>query len=117
MGRRSTPAALGYWTPENQSNEWRSLGNHSNSHGYGFPVDAGYTRLKDITLGYNFGQKTLSTLGIGGLQLYVSGRNLATWTDWLGWDPEARDITRGSSNDNINYPMVRTYVLGANLTF
>ncbi len=117
MGRRSTPAALGYWTPENQSNEWRSLGNHSNSHGYGFPVDAGYTRLKDVTLSYNFGQTALTKLGIGGLQLYLSGRNLATWTDWLGWDPEARDITRGSSNDNINYPMVRTYVLGANLTF
>ena len=117
MGRRSTPAALGYWTPENRSNEWRSLGNHSNSHGYGFPVDAGYTRLKDVTLSYNFGQNALNKIGIGGLQLYVSGRNLATWTDWLGWDPEARDITRGSSNDNINYPMVRTYVLGANLTF
>lgn len=117
MGRRSTPAALGYWTPENRSNEWRSLGNHSNSHGYGFPEDASFTRLKDITLGYNFGQKALNKIGIGGLQLYVSGRNLATWTNWLGWDPEARDITRGSGNDNINYPMVRTYVLGANLTF
>lgn len=117
MGRRSTPAALGYWTPENRSNEWRSLGNHSNSHGYGFPEDASYTRLKDITLSYNFGQNALNKIGIGGLQLYVSGRNLYTWTNWLGWDPEARDITRGSANDNLNYPMVRTYVLGANITF
>jgi TonB-linked SusC/RagA family outer membrane protein len=117
MGRRSTPAKLGYWTPENRSNEWRSLGNHSNTKGYGFPEDASFTRLKDVTLSYNFGQNVLNKIGINGLQMYLSGRNLYTWTNWLGWDPEARDVTRGSSNDNINYPMVRTYVLGANITF
>jgi len=117
MGRRSTPAALGYWTPENKSNEWRSLGNHSNSHGYGFPSDASYTRLKDITLSYNLPQSVVNKIGIGGLQLYASGRNLYTWTNWLGWDPEARDITRGSQNDNLNYPLVRSYILGVNLTF
>ncbi|HTN19814.1 MAG TPA: TonB-dependent receptor [Pelobium sp.] len=117
MGRRSTPAALGYWTPQNQSNEWRSLGNHSNSHGYGFPEDASYTRLKDITLSYGLPQSVANKIGIGGIQVYASGRNLYTWTNWLGWDPEARDITRGSENDNLNYPMVRSFILGVNLTF
>lgn len=117
MGRRSTPADMGYWTPENQSNEWRSLANGSNRYGYGFPEKAGFTRLKDITLSYNLPATAVSRIGIGGLQLYASGRNLHTWTGWLGWDPEARDITRGSTNDNINYPVVRTYVLGANITF
>lgn len=117
MGRRSTPAALGYWTPENKSNEWRSLGNHSNIHGYGFPSNASFTRLKDITLSYTMPQCLLEKVGVQGLTVYASGRNLYTWTNWLGWDPEARDITRGSDNDDINYPMVRTYVLGVNLTF
>lgn len=117
MGRRSTPAALGYWTPENKSNEWRSLGNHSNIHGYGFPSKASFTRLKDVTLSYNMPQQLASKLGVGGLTVYASGRNLYTWTNWLGWDPEARDATRGSENDAINYPMVRTYVLGVNLNF
>lgn len=117
MGRRSTPAALGYWTPENKSNEWRSLGNHSNVHGYGFPSNASFTRLKDVTLSYTLPQQVASRLGVGGLTVYASGRNLYTWTNWLGWDPEARDITRGSANDNLNYPMVRTYVLGVNLNF
>jgi len=117
MGRRSTPAALGFWTPENKSNEWRSLGNHSNSHGYGFPSDASFTRLKDITLSYNVPKSVTGRLGINGLLVYASGRNLYTWTNWFGWDPEARDITRGSSNDMINYPMVRSYVFGLNVTF
>jgi hypothetical protein len=52
LGRRNGPAEVGFWTPENKSNEWRSLGNHSNSHGYGFPSDASYTRIKDVTLSY-----------------------------------------------------------------
>ncbi len=117
MGRRSTPAALGYWTPENKSNEWRSLGNHSNIHGYGFPSNASFTRLKDVTLSYTMPQQLVEKIGVQGLTVYASGRNLYTWTNWLGWDPEARDITRGSDNDDINYPMVRTYVLGFNLTF
>lgn len=117
MGRRSTPAALGYWTPENKSNEWRSLGNHSNVYGYGFPSKASFTRLKDVTLSYSMPQQLASKLGVGGLTIYASGRNLYTWTNWLGWDPEARDATRGSENDAINYPMVRTYVLGVNLNF
>jgi len=117
MGRRSTPAALGYWTPENKSNEWRSLGNHSNVYGYGFPSKASFTRLKDVTLSYSMPQQLANKLGVGGLTVYASGRNLYTWTNWLGWDPEARDITRGSENDAINYPMVRTYVLGVNLNF
>ncbi len=117
MGRRSTPAALGYWTPENKSNEWRSLGNHSNIHGYGFPSNASFTRLKDVTLSYTMPQQLVEKIGVQGLTVYASGRNLYTWTNWLGWDPEARDITRGSGYDNINYPMVRTYVLGINLSF
>jgi TonB-linked SusC/RagA family outer membrane protein len=117
MGRRSAAAALGYWTPENKSNEWRSLGNHSNSHGYGFPSDASFTRLKDATLSYNVPKSALNKIGIGGLLVYVSGRNLYTWTNWLGWDPEARDITRGSTNDDLNYPVVRSYVVGLNVTF
>jgi TonB-linked SusC/RagA family outer membrane protein len=117
MGRKSTPAELGYWTPENKSNEWRSLSNRSNVYGYGFPSNASFTRLKDVTLSYNMPQNTLNKLGINGATVYVSGRNLYTWTNWIGWDPEARDITRGSANDNLNYPMVRTYVLGVNLTF
>lgn len=116
MGRRNGPAEVGYWTPENKSNEWRSLGNHSNSHGYGFPSDASYTRIKDVTLSYNLPQSILKKIGINGLQVYASGRNLYTFTNWIGWDPEARDISRGSTDWDLNYPSVRSYIFGINLT-
>jgi len=116
LGRRNGPAAIGYWTPENKSNEWRSLGNHSNSHGYGFPKDASYTRIKDVTLSYTLPSSATSKIGINALQLYLSGRNLYTFTDWLGWDPEARDDQRGSGDWSVNYPVVRSFIFGINLT-
>lgn len=123
LGRRNGPAEIGYWTPENKSNEWRSLGNHSNSHGYGFPYDASFTRIKDVTLSYNLPKSVTTQIGIGDLQVYISGRNLYTFTDWIGWDPEARDFGRGISDSNdssinweINYPVVRSFVFGINLT-
>lgn len=116
MGRRNGPAEIGYWTPENKSNEWRSLSKSSNKHGYGFPCDASFTRIKDITLSYNFPLQIVSNLGIGGLQLYVSGRNLATFTDWIGWDPESSQYGRGSDNWETNYPATRSWVFGINLT-
>ena len=127
MGRRNTTTEIGYWTPENKSNEWRSLRKNSNKHGYGFPCDASYTRIKDITLSYTFPQRMIQKMGIGGLQLYVSGRNLFTFTDWVGWDPEARQVARGNSSwdstrgetvyDSSNYPMTKSCVFGVNLTF
>ena len=117
LQRRNSFAEIGYWTPENKSNEWRSLGENSNPHGYGFPYKANYTRIKDITLSYNFPQKLITKMGIGGLNLYASGRNLYTFTNWIGWDPEERDDTRGSGNWDINYPSVRSLVFGINLTF
>lgn len=116
LGRRSSPAEIGYWTPENRSNEWRSLGNHSNSHGYGFPSDASFTRLKDVTLSYTLPESATSKIGVGSLQVYASGRNLYTWTNWIGWDPEARDVQRGSDDYELNYPLVRSFVFGLNLT-
>ncbi|MDR0573886.1 MAG: TonB-dependent receptor [Tannerella sp.] len=117
LGRRNGPAEIGFWTPENRSNEWRSLGNHSNSHGYGFPTNASYTRIKDVTLSYNLPKLWMEKAGLSAVQVYLSGRNLYTFTDWLGWDPEARYITRGSDNWDINYPVTRDLVFGLNVTF
>lgn len=127
MGRRNSTTEIGYWTPENQSNEWRSLRKNSNKHGYGFPSDASFTRIKDITLSYNLPRTIVSKIGIDALQMYVSGRNLFTFTDWIGWDPEARQLSRGHSSwdgtrgetvyDSSNYPMTKTFVFGLNVTF
>lgn len=116
LERRNSLAEIGYWTPENKSNEWRSLSKNSNPHGYRFPMKNNYTRIKDITLSYAFPQDITERIGIGALNIYASGRNLYTFTDWIGWDPEERDVARGLSDWDINYPAVKNFVFGINLT-
>ncbi len=116
LERRNSLADIGYWTPDNKSNEWRSLNKNSNPHGYGFPVNINYTRIKDVTLNYDVPQTVVNKIKMSALGFYVSGRNLYTFTDWIGWDPEERDDFRGTGNWEINYPSVRSIVFGINLT-
>ncbi|QJD96843.1 TonB-dependent receptor [Mucilaginibacter robiniae] len=114
-GRRNTPADIGYWTPSNGNQEFQSL-SYTNTRGYGYPHKANYTRLKDITLSYVVPQRFLDKAHIAALTIYASGRNLKTWTPWIGWDPENNYSTRGSGDWTNNYPQTRTIVLGANIS-
>ena len=113
-GRINQPAAIGYWTAENQSNDRPSLV-FVNPRGYSYPKDASYTRLKDVTLSYTFGQNLLDRAKLGALTAYVSGRNLYTWTKWIGWDPE-QTYDANTDRNRDNFPNVATYVFGLSLT-
>ncbi|WP_316778509.1 TonB-dependent receptor [Pedobacter antarcticus] len=112
-GRQNVPAGLGYWTEANQSDVRPKL-TYVNYLNYGYAEDASFTRIKDVTLSYTFDKDLLSKLKLGGLSVYASGRNLATFTKWHGWDPEADYNIKG--NSEINYPLVRTFIVGANIT-
>jgi TonB-linked SusC/RagA family outer membrane protein len=115
-GRMNIPAEAGYWTEENKSNSRPSLAYNSGTRGYGYPSDNSYTRIKDVTLSYTFSQHLLDKLKLGSLTLYASGRNLYTFTDWIGWDPENNYSFRGSGDWTNNYPLTRSIVFGANIT-
>jgi TonB-linked SusC/RagA family outer membrane protein len=131
-GRRNIPEEVGYWTPENGSNEWPGLA-YTNTRGYGYPLDASYVRIKDITFSYTFPQSLISKLKLSSVTAYVSGRNLYTFSDWIGWDPESNQTPRGVNNVNTatpslldsgsagnswtnNYPVVRTFCFGLNVS-
>ena len=114
-GRRNTPAEIGYWTAENMSQTRPAL-SYNNTLGYGYASDASYTRIKDVTLSYVFSQSLLDKLHLGGVTVYASGRNLYTFTNWIGWDPENNYSSRGSGDWTNNYPLTRTFVLGLNVS-
>ena len=114
-GRRNTPREVGYWTPENQSNEWPSIG-YRNTRGYGYARDASFVRIKDVRLSYRIPSEFTEKYGISDLMFYVAGRNLYTFTDWIGWDPESDQSYRGSETWTNNYPVVRSISLGMNLS-
>ena len=117
MGRRNSTLEVGYWSESNPTNEFRSLSKTSNRWGYGFPRDASFTRVKDITLSYQFPAKITKVLNINALTIYASGRNLFTFTDWIGWDPESDITQRGWGGYENNYPMTKSMVFGLNVTF
>ena len=127
QGRRNTPAEIGYWTPTNMSNTRAAL-SYNNTLGYGYPRDNSFTRIKDVTLSYVFSSKILEHTFFRSLTLYASGRNLYTFTNWVGWDPEdtytGRGISYNSTNNGPNngtiswtnnYPSVRSVVFGINV--
>jgi TonB-linked SusC/RagA family outer membrane protein len=74
--------------------------------------DASYLRFKNLQVGYTFPREWLERAGISKLRVYVSGENLATWTDFIETiDPEFL------SNRGLIYPLQRTWSAGLNLTF
>lgn len=83
--------------------------------------DAGYLRIQNVALGYNFNKGLLSnTRVIKGARLYASVQNLAIFTNYSGSNPEAS--TSGSSvltpgRDFTNYPLPRIVTFGLNMNF
>jgi len=116
QGRANTLATVGYWTPANANNTYQSLA-YVNTLGYNYPRNASYTRIKDATLSYVFpSSAVLEKAHIGNLTVYASGKNLYTFTNWVGFDPENNSVSRGSNGDGNNYPLIRTIILGLNIS-
>ncbi|MBO9732821.1 MAG: TonB-dependent receptor [Chitinophaga sp.] len=125
------PAEIPYWTSDNKINTNPALF-YTNPKGYKYAQDASFARLKDVTLSYNFDKHTLQRYKISNLQVYISGRNLATFTKWQGYDPETAPSTlatsgttkdlrlangQGPDQQSSNfYPLNTTIILGVNIS-
>ncbi len=114
-GRMNIPQETGYWTAANKSNTRPAL-SYTNTRGYGYASDNSYTRIKDVSLSYNFPKAILEKMKLTNLTVYASGRNLYTFTNWIGWDPEHNYSFRGSGDWSNNYPITRQIVFGVNVT-
>lgn len=71
-----------------------------------------FLRLQDVNLAYNFTGKLVEPLKVQSIKVFVSGRNLYTWTNWDGWDPETN---QGWTRDG--RPVLRGVSAGMNVTF
>lgn len=75
--------------------------------------DASFLRMKGITLGYKLPPSLLNKVGvIKGVNAYVTGRNLLTWTKYTGPDPEV-DSNLGLGTN----PNTKQIAFGLDLTF
>ncbi|HEX6372468.1 MAG TPA: SusC/RagA family TonB-linked outer membrane protein [Longimicrobium sp.] len=82
--------------------------------------DGSFVKLREIALGYRFGQRVARTFGAGELGVRVAARNLYTWTNYSGMDPEvnmfsAHTVARGV--DFATTPIPRTFVLSLDFNF
>lgn len=83
--------------------------------------DASYVRLQEVTLGYRLPRFIAAQARLSDARLYVSGRNLKLWTDYMGYDPDANSGGSGENtyigNDFYAYPRARTISIGLSGTW
>lgn len=91
-----------------------------------FIEDASYLRIRSMRLAYNLPVQEIGLKGIDMAQIYVSGTNLFTFTNYTGLDPEAN--TRGTDSSNVSdrlrfghdqssYPNAKIYAVGLKFRF
>lgn len=87
-----------------------------------FVEDGSYVKLRELSVSYTLGERLMRVAGLnriaGGVKLALIGRNLYTWTDYSGFDP---DVTAGGDFnfrvDGFRYPNFRTLTGQVELTF
>ncbi len=94
--------------------------------GYGHSTrwleDADFIRLRNVTLSYNLPARVLQPIGLSSLRVYLTGLNLLTFTDYMGYDPESRSDSGSGVNAArgqafYSAPAPRTISFGVNVTF
>lgn len=116
-----TVASIGYSRTENMKNIWRYEGQVTDIPKYGettinssaYLENASFLRMKNLSLSYQLPESLLSKTGfIRGVKFSVIMRNLLTFTNYTGYDPEYD----GSIEIGM-YPNTRQYSFGLELLF
>lgn len=106
---------LDRWTPDNMNASYPRLyygQGHNREFSDYWVENASYLRFKNLQIGYNIPFDKLIKKHISKLRVYFSADNLLTATRFYKYyDPE---IGRTNGSD---YPQVKTFVIGANITF
>jgi len=83
--------------------------------------DGSYLRLQEVTLRYSLPASIGNAVSMKDVSLYVSGRNLHTWTKYTGYSPDVNSAG-SSSNTELStefyaYPSARSFMLGLSGSF
>ncbi|MFH6945046.1 SusC/RagA family TonB-linked outer membrane protein [Flavobacterium sp. FlaQc-50] len=76
-----------------------------------------FVRLRNLTLGFTLPKQAIKDTGLSSLRLYFTAVNLLTFTNYKGFDPEARRDHKGIGEDFYSAPPARTMALGVNINF
>ena len=97
---------------------------HVNAPNDFYVEDASYTKLRELAVKFNVASLVeMRGFGITGLNVGIIGRNLITWTNYRGYDPE---VGRGGGQlgsavnarvDSYTYPNYRTFSFTVDIDF
>jgi TonB-linked SusC/RagA family outer membrane protein len=88
-----------------------------------FIQDGSFLKLREVTLSYTLSENLASRLFRGqarGARIELSGRNLYTWTDYRGLDPEVSNFGNQAIARNIDvapYPPSRSFFFSLGVDF
>lgn len=78
--------------------------------------DGSFVKLRELSLSYDFGKLKM----VEGLTITLSGRNLISWDDYKGYDPEVNAAGQSTLLRGIDFgavPIPRTFKLGITAQF
>jgi TonB-linked SusC/RagA family outer membrane protein len=134
QGQKSEDLLYNSWTSTNTTATVPKASNKSNfstntqSTSY-YIEDGSYLRMKNLQLGYTIPESLVSKISVKSLRVYLQVVNAFTITKYTGLDPEidTQDSQVSGNayvrNDRIrgvdygNYPTVRQYIFGLNVSF
>jgi len=98
-----------FWTEENHSNIYPRNADAAdvNKKSMSFYRKTDFVRLENITLGYKLPAMLIQRLKVDKVEVFANIKNLYTWTDWVGLDPEFSDQT--------SVPQTATYMFGVKI--
>lgn len=111
------------WSPENPGGSvpiFENVANFSTNTQVSsyFLENGSYLRHRNMSLGYNLPKNILDKIKADRLKIFVQVSNLFTITPYTGIDPAISGGDSGFGIDSgANYPIVRTWMLGASLGF
>jgi hypothetical protein len=84
-----------------------------------FVYNADFTKLKNLSLTYSVPQNILNRVKLSGLEVYISGQNLFTISNYPGFDPEVTNATSAllQGVEMAVVPNPKTFTAGFRLGF
>jgi len=85
-----------------------------------FIEDGSFVKLREIALQYNMGDSWARRFGVSDMAIRVAGRNLHTWTNYTGLDPEVNLFSASTVARGVEFattPIPRTFSLALDFNF
>lgn len=82
--------------------------------------DGSYVKLREIAVQFSLGPSLVRRLGAQGATIRFAGRNLKTWTNYSGLDPEVNTFSASTVSRGVDFattPLPRQFSIGLSLNY